>query len=318
MSPAAADGGGTSSSSPAALGRRVDLGDRLGGDDRVLGRGRLGGGALAAARPAARRLRLLAGRLLLGLAGERGLLGEQRLAVGLRDLVVVGMDFREGEEPVPVAAVVDEGRLQRRLDPGDLGEIDVAGELPLVQRLKVEVLDLVPIHHHDAGLFRVGGVDQHFLCHVVFRERPRPAAPCGGAGAAFQGGVMRKRATRPLPTGPRSGPDCRDGTRSCALHRGWSPARVACDPARSVRAAGPGGLSRGASACRRMPGVSRTAERSCNAAGVRRIRSGGGCVCTGSGLPPYAWDDCIDKWFFIVQSHGDALDAGGAGQAGAP
>jgi hypothetical protein len=27
----------------------------------------------------------------------------------------------------------------------------------------------------------VGGVDQHFLCHGVFRERVRRARPCGHA-----------------------------------------------------------------------------------------------------------------------------------------
>ena len=56
----------------------------------------------------------------------RGFLGEQRLAVGDRDLIVVGMDLAEGEETVAVAAIVDEGGLQGRLYPGDFGQIDVA------------------------------------------------------------------------------------------------------------------------------------------------------------------------------------------------
>jgi len=46
------------------------------------------------------------------LGGVLGLLAEQRLAVGLRDLVVIRVDFRKGEETVPVSAVIDEGRLQ--------------------------------------------------------------------------------------------------------------------------------------------------------------------------------------------------------------
>ena len=46
---------------------------------------------------------------------------DQRLPVGDRDLVVVRMDFAEGEEAVAVAAVVDEGGLQRRFDARDLG-----------------------------------------------------------------------------------------------------------------------------------------------------------------------------------------------------
>ena len=65
--------------------------------------------------------------LVIGLTARFFLfLAQQRLPVGDRDLVVVGMDFREGEEAVAVAAVIDEGRLQRRLDARHLGEIDVA------------------------------------------------------------------------------------------------------------------------------------------------------------------------------------------------
>ena len=48
------------------------------------------------------------------------------LPVGYRDLVVVGMDFREGQKAMAVAAVIDERRLQRRFDPRHFGEIDVA------------------------------------------------------------------------------------------------------------------------------------------------------------------------------------------------
>ena len=52
--------------------------------------------------------------------------GDQRLTVGDRNLVVIRMNFRESQKPVAIAAVVDEGRLQRRLDAHDLGEINVA------------------------------------------------------------------------------------------------------------------------------------------------------------------------------------------------
>jgi len=37
------------------------------------------------------------------------------------------MDLGKGEKPVPVAAVIDKGGLQRRFDARDLGEVDVAG-----------------------------------------------------------------------------------------------------------------------------------------------------------------------------------------------
>ncbi len=68
---------------------------------------------------------------------------QQRLTVGEGDLVVVGMDFGEGEEAVPVAAIVDEGGLQGRFDPGYLGKVDVSSELLAVCRLEIELLNPV-------------------------------------------------------------------------------------------------------------------------------------------------------------------------------
>jgi hypothetical protein len=50
--------------------------------------------------------------LLLGLAMGALFRLDQRLTVGDRDLVIVGMDFAEGEEAMAVAAILDEGRLQ--------------------------------------------------------------------------------------------------------------------------------------------------------------------------------------------------------------
>ena len=40
------------------------------------------------------------------------LLAQQGLTVGHRNLVIVGMDFREGQEAMAVAAIFHEGRLQ--------------------------------------------------------------------------------------------------------------------------------------------------------------------------------------------------------------
>ena len=54
--------------------------------------------------------------VFLGLGVQPLLLGDQPFAVGDRDLIVVGMNFREGEEAVAVAAVLHERRLQRRFD----------------------------------------------------------------------------------------------------------------------------------------------------------------------------------------------------------
>ena len=70
-------------------------------------------------------------------------LGDQRLPVGDRDLVVVRMDFRERQEAVAVAAVIDEGRLQRRLNARDFGEIDITAKLLAVGALEVEFLDAI-------------------------------------------------------------------------------------------------------------------------------------------------------------------------------
>ena len=101
----------------------------------------------------------------VGLALGALLLVDQRLPVGDRDLIVVGMDFAEGEEAVAIAAVVDERRLQRRLDARHLGQIDVAAELFTVGRLEVEFFDAVAAQDHHPGLLRVGGIDKHFVGH---------------------------------------------------------------------------------------------------------------------------------------------------------
>ncbi|KZB97346.1 hypothetical protein AU375_06462 [Methylobacterium radiotolerans] len=142
----------------------------LGGRVRVLGAHGLVGAAgtglgAAAAGPARRRpaATLLALAVLLGVAG---LLLEERLPVGQRDLVVVGMDLVEGQEAVAVAAILDERRLERRLNPGDLGEVDVAAQLAPVGGFEVELLDPRPVDRDDPGLLRVHRVDQHFVGHV--------------------------------------------------------------------------------------------------------------------------------------------------------
>src|SRR6185312_12559291 len=49
--------------------------------------------------------------LRLGLRLRFGLFLQERLPVGERDLIIVGMNFAEGQETVTVAAVVDERRL---------------------------------------------------------------------------------------------------------------------------------------------------------------------------------------------------------------
>nr|WP_283817603.1 hypothetical protein [Bradyrhizobium diazoefficiens] len=105
--------------------------------------------------------------LLLGLAMGLFLGLDQRLPVGDRDLIVVGMDFAEGKEAVAVAAIFDEGGLERGFDPCDLGEIDVPAQLLALCGLEIKLFDAIAADHDDPGLFRVGGIDQHLVGHVL-------------------------------------------------------------------------------------------------------------------------------------------------------
>jgi hypothetical protein len=101
----------------------------------------------------------------LGLAMSAFVGLDQGLTVGDRDLIIVGVDFAEGEKAVAIAAILDEGRLQGRLDARDLGEIDVAAQLFALSGLEVKLFDAIAADHDDPGLFRVGGIDQHFVGH---------------------------------------------------------------------------------------------------------------------------------------------------------
>ena len=90
---------------------------------------------------------------------------DQRLTIGDRDLVIVGMNFAEGEKTVTVAAIFDEGRLQRRFDPRDLGEINIAAQLFALRGLEIKFFDAVAADDDDPGLLRVGGIDKHLVGH---------------------------------------------------------------------------------------------------------------------------------------------------------
>ncbi|WP_346015569.1 MULTISPECIES: hypothetical protein [unclassified Bradyrhizobium] len=120
---------------------------------------------VAVARTAAAMGAVLA--LFLGLAMGLFLGLDQRLPVGDRDLVVIRMDFAEGEEAVAVAAIFDESGLKRGFDPGDLGEVDIPAQLLALCGLEVKLFDAIAADHDDPGLFRVGGIDQHLVGHVL-------------------------------------------------------------------------------------------------------------------------------------------------------
>jgi hypothetical protein len=123
--------------------------------------------AAAAARIAVARTTAVGAILgfFLGLAMGAFVRLDQRLAIGDRNLIIVRMDFAEGQKAVTVAAIFDEGGLQRRLDARDLGEIDVAAQLLALGGLEIKLFDAIAADNNDPGLFRVGSIDQHFVGH---------------------------------------------------------------------------------------------------------------------------------------------------------
>ena len=153
----------------AILGERPIVGNRLRrhwlGDAFVFWRGASFGAcrlvaAVAAAAPDGPTL------LVVFVTVGAGVLFEERLPVGDRNLVIVRMDFGKSQEAVAIAAVIDEGRLQRGFDPRDLGKIDIAAKLSLGSGFEIEFFDAITAQHHYPGLFRVGCVDEHFVGHV--------------------------------------------------------------------------------------------------------------------------------------------------------
>ena len=111
---------------------------------------------------------------------------DQRLAIGDRNLIIVGVDFAKGEEAVAIAAVIDESSLQRRLDARHLRQIDVAPELLTISGFEVEFFDAIAAQNDHPGLLRMGRVDEHFVGHWVISRRaasrPRRAASATGDG----------------------------------------------------------------------------------------------------------------------------------------
>ena len=90
---------------------------------------------------------------------------DQCLTVGDRDLIIVGMNFAEGEKAVAVAAIFNEGGLQRRFNAGDLRQINVAAQLFALRGLEIKFFDAIAADHDDPGLLRVGGIDKHLVGH---------------------------------------------------------------------------------------------------------------------------------------------------------
>src|SRR6516164_7982380 len=109
----------------------------------------------------------------------------KRASVAYRDAVIVGVDFAKGEKPVAIAAVIDERRLQRRLDASDLCEVDVPFYLLLRGRLEIELFETVAAEHHHPRLFRMSGINEHALGHSGITPKRATAAERKSAGGAL-------------------------------------------------------------------------------------------------------------------------------------
>ena len=116
------------------------------------------------------------------------LLFQQGETVGDRDLVIVGVDFGEGQKAMAVAAVIHEGCLQRGFNPGYLGEVDVTFEGFAIDAFEIEFFNAVAAGHHNAGFLALAGVDEHFVAHGCYSLLPhcprapslRDPVPCAG------------------------------------------------------------------------------------------------------------------------------------------
>ena len=137
--------------------------------------------------------------ILVGFGRQALLLGDQPFAVGDRDLIVVGMDFREGQEAVAVAAIFHERRLQRRFDADDLGQIDVALEGLAGCGFEVEFFKSCSIDDDHPSLLGVARIDEHAPCHGLAPRRwvptgasdRRPSRLCGARGTVRHRPVER-------------------------------------------------------------------------------------------------------------------------------
>src|ERR1700730_6373561 len=120
-----------------------------------------------------------------------------------RDLEIIRVDLAEGEEAVSIVAVVYECGLERRLDAGNFGEINVTFYLLLGRRFEIEFFETVTVEHHHPRLFRVSGIDEHAFCHSgITPGRAAPAARKSAGGAIL---CARK------PPAPGAIPPCNEG-----------------------------------------------------------------------------------------------------------
>ncbi len=94
-------------------------------------------------------------RLALG----GGFLLYQDFPIRDRHLVIVGMDFIEGEKAMAVTAIFHKGRLKGRFDPGYFREINIAFELFSGCRLVIKFFKTGTLYDNDACLLFMRRVD---------------------------------------------------------------------------------------------------------------------------------------------------------------
>src|SRR5699024_8576914 len=143
-------------------------------------------------------------------------------------LVVIAGDFLQRQEAVAVAAVLDEGRFKRGLEPGDAALVDVGLLLFLGRLFDVDVVQVLAVHDRHAQFFGLRGVDQHaFHCCVPRALLPRgtpwalrlvwlQAAPAGAV-APRRDGEPSRAAARPSGCSSATTPRQTAGA-LCVLH----------------------------------------------------------------------------------------------------
>ncbi len=92
-------------------------------------------------------------------------------------LEVVAGNFLERQEAVAIAAVLDERRLQRGLEPRDPALVDVRLLLFLGRLFDVDVVQVLAVDDRDAQFFRLRRIDEHALHCSSVLARIRATAP---------------------------------------------------------------------------------------------------------------------------------------------
>ena len=100
---------------------------------------------------------------------------QQRLTIGDRDLVVVGMNFAESEEAMAVSAILDECSLKGRFDARYARQIDVSFKLFLVLQIRNQILRC-GYRERRQPVFPPGGRRLLAFCWALFRFPPAAAS----------------------------------------------------------------------------------------------------------------------------------------------